>query len=234
LTANDAIASELVEFFHFLTGRSLKSNYQNLLIAPINMFSKFKQMILREAENAKQGKPAQIIAKFNSMEENEITLALYEASKVGVKIDLVVRGFCCVRPGVEGQSENIRVTSIIGRFLEHSRLFYFRNGSADPLDGDFFIGSADWMYRNLHGRVEATVPILDRTLKEKLWETLQLCVNDNRQAWVMKPDGSYSKRDLNEIGTHERLMQIAKQSVQPLEEKIQSQNTDNEKLSEKI
>lgn len=222
LTANDAITSELVEFFHFLTGRSLKSNYENLLIAPINMFSRFKQMILREAEHAKQGRPAQIVAKFNSMEENEISLALYEASRAGVKIDLIVRGFCCIRPGIEGQSQNINVTSIIGRFLEHSRLFYFRNGSTDPLDGDFFIGSADWMYRNLHGRVEAIVPIFDRKLKEKLWETLQLCVNDQRQAWVMKPDGSYVKRDLNETGIHEKLMQIAKQSVQPLEEKLQT------------
>lgn len=218
LTANDALTQELVEFFHFLTGRSLKNNYQNLLIAPINMFQKFKSMILREAEHAKSGRPSQIIAKFNSMEENEISLALYEASKAGTEIDLIVRGFCCVRPGVEGLSQNIRVISIIGRFLEHSRLFYFRNGCDDPIDGEFFIGSADWMYRNLHGRVEAIVPILDRKLKEKLWETLQLCVNDQRQSWVMQSDGKYIKRDLNEVGIHQKLMQIAKQSVQQLEE----------------
>lgn len=218
LTANDTITQELVEFFHFLTGRSLKNNYQNLLIAPINMFQKFKSMIERETANARQGKPAQIIAKFNSMEENEITLKLYEASQVGVSIDLIVRGFCCLRPGVSGQSENIRVISIIGRFLEHSRLFYFRNGNENPLDGDFFIGSADWMHRNLHGRVEAIVPIFDRQLKEKLWQTLELCLTDDRQSWLMQPDGRYKKRDSSESGVQHKLMQIAKHSIIAVEE----------------
>lgn len=217
-TDDETITQELVEFFHFLTGRSLKTNYQNLMIAPINMFQKFKSMIQREADHAKNGRPSHIIAKFNSMEENEISLALYEASKLGTLIDLIVRGFCCVRPGVPGLSENMRVISIIGRFLEHSRLFYFRNGQEDPLDGEFYLGSADWMYRNLHGRVEAIVPIFDRVLKEKLWQTLQLCLNDQRQSWLMQPDGRYIKRDLNQEGVHQKLMQIAKQSVQIIEE----------------
>ncbi|MFS4460920.1 polyphosphate kinase 1 [Bdellovibrio sp. HCB2-146] len=210
LTAREEITSDVVEFFHFLTGRSLKNNYQNLLIAPVNMFTRFKAMIEREAEHAAHGRPAQIIAKFNNFEENDIAVALYGASQKGVSIDMFVRGFCCLRPGVKGMSENLRVTSLIGRFLEHSRIFYFRNGAADPVDGEFFIGSADWMYRNLHARVEAIVPILDRSLKEKCWELLQLCIKEQRQAWQMNSDGSYTRKNSNEAGLHQILMQIAK------------------------
>lgn len=210
LTAREEITRDVVEFFHFLTGRSLKVNYQNLLIAPVNMFTRFKSMIEREMDHAKAGRPAQIIAKFNNFEENDIAVALYAASQKGVEIDLIVRGFCCLRPGVPGMSERIRVISIIGRFLEHSRLFYFRNGAKDPVDGEFFIGSADWMYRNLHARVEAIVPILDRSLKEKCWEILQMCVKEQRQAWQMNSDGTYTRRTSNDIGLHQTLMQMAK------------------------
>ena len=218
LTAREEITADIVEFFHFLTGRSLKNNYQHLLIAPVNMFSKFKAMIEREAEHAKAGKPAQIIAKFNNFEENDLAVALYAASQKGTQIDMIVRGFCCIRPGVPGMSENLRVTSVIGRFLEHSRVFYFRNGAADPIDGEFFIGSADWMYRNLHARVEAIVPILDRTLKEKLWEILQLYLKEQRQAWKMTSDGSYSKKPSEDIGIHQTLMQTAKSRAKVTEE----------------
>ncbi len=210
MTAREEITNEVVEFFHFLTGRSLKNNYEKLLIAPINMFSRFKGMIEREGEHAKNGKPAQIIAKFNNMEENDIALALYSASQKGVEIDLIVRGFCCLRPGVPGMSERLRVISIIGRFLEHSRLFYFRNGAEDPIDGEFFIGSADWMYRNLHARVEAIVPVLDRVLREKCWEILQMSLNDQRQVWQMNSDGSYTQRKSNEPGLHQALIQLTK------------------------
>ncbi len=176
LTTNEKITSDVVEFFHYLTGRSLKSDYQNLLIAPVNMFARFKAMIEREADHAKAGKPAQIIAKFNNFEENDIAMALYAASQKGVQIDMIVRGFCCLRPGIPGMSENIRVTSIIGRFLEHSRLFYFRNGAKDPIDGEFFIGSADWMYRNLHARVEAIVLYFgSRIARKMLGDFAALC-----------------------------------------------------------
>ncbi|MEK2644581.1 polyphosphate kinase 1 [Bdellovibrio sp. BCCA] len=218
LTAKEEITSDVVEFFHYLTGRSLKSNYQNLLIAPVNMFSRFKSMIEREADHAKAGRPAQIIAKFNNFEENDIAVALYAASQKGVDIDMIVRGFCCLRPGVPGMSDKIRVISIIGRFLEHSRLFYFRNGAKDPVDGEFYIGSADWMYRNLHARVEAIVPILDRGLKEKCWEILQLCVKEQRQAWQMNGDGTYTRRNSTDMGIHQTLMQIAKARVTLVEE----------------
>lgn len=218
LTARESVTSDIVEFFHYLTGRSLKRDYQKLLVAPVNMFQRFKEMIEREGANAKAGKPAGIIVKCNNMEENDIALALYEASRKGVEIDLIVRGFACVRPGVPGLSERLRVVSTIGRFLEHSRIFYFRAGAADPLDGEFYIGSADWMYRNLHARVEAIVPIEDRALREKLWEILQLSLKDRRQAWDMRPDGRYVQRASTEPGLHQTLMQLTRQRNTVLEE----------------
>lgn len=218
LTARDEITSELVEFFHYLTGRSLKSNYQHLLVAPINMFQRFKQMIEREAENAKNKKPAQIIAKMNSMEENDISIALYQASQAGVEIDLMVRGFCCLRPGVKDLSERVRVMSTIGRFLEHSRIFYFRNGCADPVDGDFFLGSADWMYRNLHARVECIVPVYERSLKEKIWEVLQAYLKDQRQTWDMDSNGFYKQRKAAEVGVQAHLMQVVRMRAGPSDE----------------
>lgn len=218
LTAREEITSELVEFFHYLTGRSLKNNYKYLLIAPINMFQKFKSMIEREAEHAKAGRPAHVITKMNNMEENDISMALYNASQQGVNIDMIVRGFCCLRPGVKALSEKIKVISNIGRFLEHSRVFYFRNGAADPVDGEFFLGSADWMYRNLHARVECIVPILDRGLREKLWEILQHYIKDQRQTWDMNSDGNYTQRKGSDTGVQQQLMALAKAKSMVMEE----------------
>ncbi len=210
-TAKPEITAELVEFFNYLTGRSLKADYQHLLIAPINMFSKFKAMIEREAEFAKAGKPAQIFAKMNNMEENDIGWSLYKASQSGVEIDLIVRGFCSLRPLTPGLSDRLRVSSVIGRFLEHSRIFYFRNGAENPVDGEFFMGSADWMYRNLHARVECIVPITEKPLKEKLWEVIQLHVQDQRQTWDMQKDGRYVQRNKSDTGVQQALLSIAKQ-----------------------
>lgn len=214
LTCHEEITAELTEFFHYLTGRSLKTNYQHLLLAPINMSNKFKWMIERESENHRKGKASGIIAKMNNMEENNIAISLFNCSQAGVQIDLLVRGFCCLRPGVEGFSKTIKVQSVIGRFLEHSRVFYFRNGSVDPIDGDFFIGSADWMYRNLHSRVECIVPIYDRHIKEKIWDVLQLYLKDQRQSWDMQSDGSYARRSeavSSESAVQNILMNLAKQ-----------------------
>jgi polyphosphate kinase len=194
LTCDHEITRDLVELFHYLTGRSLKRDYRKLLVAPVNMQDRFLAMIDREIENQGKGKPAHIIAKMNSLEERKVVRALYKASQAGIRIDLIVRGFCTLKPGVPGLSENIRVVSVIGRFLEHSRVFYFRNGADDPVDGEFYIGSADWMYRNLLARVEAVVPIEGRALRERLWEVLQVMLNDPRQAWDMQPDGSYVQR----------------------------------------
>jgi polyphosphate kinase len=154
----------------------------------------------------------------NQLEDRSVTDALYRAAMDGARIDLIVRGFCCIRPGVPGLSENIRVTSTIGRFLEHSRIFWFGNGQADPLEGDFYIGSADWMYRNLNTRVECAAPIEQRAHRERLWQILQLHLTDRRQRWVMKPDGFYDLSDPAVVpsasetidpaflGTHQRLM----------------------------
>ena len=159
---------------------------------------------------AKAGKPARIVAKFNSLEDRDIIKLLYKASQAGVKIDLVIRGFCCLMPGVKGQSENIRVISIVGRFLEHSRIFYFQQGSEDPVDGQFYIGSADWMRRNLHGRVEVITPVKDRALKRKLLEILEVALSDKISAWEQKKEGTYSKVKKGKIpvGSQQQLMQL--------------------------
>src|SRR5204862_253045 len=136
------------------------------------------------------GRPAHIIAKMNQLEDRGICEALIRASQAGVEIDLLVRGFCVLRPGMPGMTEHIRIVSVIGRFLEHSRIFYFQNGAEDPLGGSFYIGSADWMERNLDDRVEAVVPIETARLRERLWRILQIPLRDQRQAWDMQPDGT--------------------------------------------
>jgi polyphosphate kinase len=210
MTCNQKIASEVIEVFNYLTGSSLKTDYHELLIAPINMKSSFMAKIQQEIKNKKAGKPARIIAKMNSMEDEVITEALYEASKAGVEITLIVRGFCCLKPGIKKLSENIKVISVIGRFLEHSRIFYFANGESNPINGEMLIGSADWMHRNLHNRVELITPIYDPKLKEKLWEFIDVILHDNRQAWILNTDGTYSlnqpKDGEPERGTHQLLM----------------------------
>ncbi len=209
LTCHSDITQELIAFFNYLTGKSLKKDYQHLLIAPINMFQKFKSLIEREMQHTNAGKPGHIMAKFNNMEENDISQALYMASQAGVKIDLIVRGFCCIRPEDKGFSKNIKVQSTIGRFLEHSRIFYFRNGKEDPIDGDFYIGSTDWMYRNLHARVEAVCPVYDRQAREKLWDILQMYWSDRVQSWSMMSDGSYvkKKKQAADVGVQVALME---------------------------
>jgi polyphosphate kinase len=213
LTCDERITSELVEFFNYLTGKSLKQDYKHLILAPVNMFNKMKELIQRERDHAKEGRPTLIMAKFNNMEENDISLALYEASQYKVPIHLIIRGFCCLKPHIKGVSETINVQSTLGRFLEHSRVFYFRNGKENPLDGDFFIGSADWMYRNLHARVEAITPIYDKIAKEKLWTILQAYWNDSKQTWIMRADGAYEKKhkagDAAAAGVQSDLMKLA-------------------------
>lgn len=223
LTANDEITHDVIEFFHYLTGRSLKSDYRHLLVAPVNMFQKFQSLIEREIQHKAKNRPAHIIGKCNNMEENDLSTSLYKASQAGIDIDLLVRGFCCVRPGVPSLSEKIRVKSVIGRFLEHSRIFYFRNGKEDPVEGDFFIGSADWMYRNLHARVEAIVPILDRAAREKLWDILQMYLVDQSQSWVMNPDGTYTALQEVGLGVQQNLQVYTNQKASLLLENEESE-----------
>jgi len=210
LTCNKKICEEIVEVFNYLTGSSLKTDYNEILVAPINMKSRFIAKIQQEIKNKKAGKPARIIAKMNSMEDEVMTEALYEASRAGIQITLIVRGFCSLKPGIKGLSENIQVISVIGRFLEHSRIFYFANGSDHPTEGEYFVGSADWMHRNLHNRVELITPIFDLKLKEKLWEFLDILLKDNRQAWYLNENGTYTQKvpadGEEERGTHMELM----------------------------
>lgn len=194
LTADKRIGSELIEVFNYLTGLSRKRNYQKLLVAPVNMRKRFLQAIDHEIKCAAKGEPAQIIAKMNSLEDQEICQSLYKASQAGVQIDLIVRGFCCLRPQVPGLSENIRVISIIGRFLEHSRVFYFRRGGKELIDGKILIGSADWMYRNLNNRVEILCPIESQEGKLEILECLQMMLKDQSQAWDLDQNGNYIKR----------------------------------------
>ncbi len=216
LTCNPEITEDLVNLFNYMTGRSRQREYTRLLVAPVSMKKRFLELIEREAALARGGRPGRIIAKLNQLEDRGVMDALYRASAAGVQIDLIVRGFCCLRPGVPGLSENIRVRSIVGRFLEHSRIFWFGAGQDDPMHGEFFIGSADWMYRNLQTRVEAATPVLGAQPRRLLWDILECCLEDRRSAWEMQPDGSFKApvwSDLaadepRALGVHTRLMQF--------------------------
>ena len=205
LTSDPDITADVVEIFHYLTGRSLKSDYKKLLVAPVNMKPRFLELIEQETEFARKGKPARIVVKVNSMDDKAIIDQLYEASKAGVSVDLIVRGFCCLRPGVKGLSENIRVHSIIGPFLEHSRVFLFQSGKATLLEGQFYIGSGDWMNRNLSRRVEVATPIEKLPHKEKIWEYLDMLLRDERLGWIMDSNGNYhlkGSKKSDEMGSH--------------------------------
>ena len=190
LSCRDDLGEDISDLFNTLTGYSRQTEYRKLLVAPVNMRKKFERMIQREINHAKKGKPARIIAKMNSLEDIQMIEWMYKASKAGVKIDLLVRGICCLKPGVEGLSENITVISVIGRFLEHSRIFYFQNGGKEEV----YIGSADWMRRNLDFRYEAIAPIEDAELKKELLEILELFWQDNLKCWDLHPDGTYTQR----------------------------------------
>ena len=227
-TCDRRITDDLVEMFHFLTGRSVKKDFRHLLIAPVNMRRRFVELIDREIEHAQAWHQRgadpddphrpHIIAKMNSLEDQRLCKKLYEASQAGVRIQLIVRGFCCLRPGVPGLSEHITVTSVIGRFLEHSRIYTFHN-QGQP---DYYIGSADWMYRNLNNRVECITPIFDPVLQARLKEILDVTLADQRQGWDLHPDGTYIQRqpDLavpaSAQGTHPQLMAMTRKTSQLL------------------
>ncbi len=226
LTCDPEITEDLTGLFNYMTGRSRQRDYLKLLIAPVAMKKRFLQLIENEIELTKPGKPGRIIAKMNQLEDRGIMDALYRASQAGVQIDLIVRGFCCLRPGVPGLSDNIRVRSVVGRFLEHSRIFWFQAGKDNPLDGDMYIGSADWMYRNLQTRVEAATPILLAEHRARLWDVIQTCLNDCRQSWQMRGDGTYQRvawnhldaQDPRAIGVHQYLMNSETQRHSQLEQ----------------
>ena len=186
LTCDPVLTADVVELFHSLTGGSKKRAYAKLLVAPVNMRERFLALIDREIAHCQAGRPARIIAKMNQLEDRAMCQALVCASQAGVAVHLIIRGFCVLPPGVPGFTERVRVISVIGRFLEHSRIYYFQNGAADPIQGDYFIGSADWMERNLSRRVEAITPIEAPALRQRLWQILQTSLEDRRQAWDMR------------------------------------------------
>ena len=191
LTCHQQIGEDATAVFNMLSGYSEPLNWNQLVVAPIWLRKRFMRMIQRETSHAREGRPARIIAKVNSLCDREIIAALYEASCAGVKIDLIVRGICCLKAGISNLSENISVRSIVGNFLEHSRIFYFENDGSP----EFYLGSADWMPRNLDRRVEIMFPILDEKLRAKVMHILQVQLDDNLKAHVLQPDGTYQKID---------------------------------------
>ncbi|HBE16625.1 MAG TPA: polyphosphate kinase 1 [Cyanobacteria bacterium UBA11367] len=209
LSCRDDLGADLTDLFNYLTGYSRQRSYRKLLVAPVNLRDRTIAMIRREIDRCSNGGTGRIVAKMNSLVDPKIITTLYEASQAGVQIDLIVRGICCLRPGVPGVSDNIRVISIVGRYLEHSRIFYFQNQGQEEV----YIGSADWMPRNLDRRVEAVVPVEDPDIIKDLQEILGIMLADNRQAWELQSDGNYIQRQPGkgnkEEGSQQILMEMA-------------------------
>ncbi|NEQ21257.1 MAG: RNA degradosome polyphosphate kinase, partial [Microcoleus sp. SIO2G3] len=190
LSCREDLGADLTDLFNFLTGYSRQRSYRELMVAPVNLRDRFYALIQREIEHCRNGCSGRIVAKMNALVDPQMIAKLYEASQAGVQIDLIVRGMCCLRPGLEGISDNIRVISIVGRYLEHSRIYYFHNQGKEEV----YIGSADWMTRNLDRRVEAIVPVEHPEIVKDLQEILAVMLADDRQAWDLQPDGQYIQR----------------------------------------
>jgi polyphosphate kinase len=190
LTSDPAITAAVHSVFNYLTAHSESDDYAPLLVAPLTLAESFIRLIARETEHAKAGRPARIVAKMNSLLEQSVIEALYAASQAGVEIDMIVRGICALRPGLKGVSENIRVRSIVGRYLEHSRIFYFANGGKE----EFYCGSADWMPRNLFERCEVVFPVKDAQLCARLRnEILAAYLADTVKTRMLQGDGTYAR-----------------------------------------
>lgn len=192
LTCSAPVGEDATAVFNMLSGYSEPASWNRLIVAPIWMKKRFLQMIRREMDNAKDGKPAHIIAKMNSLCDPEIIAALYAASAAGVKIELIIRGICCLKVGIPGISENITVRSIVGNFLEHARIFYFYNNGLE----DVYMGSADWMPRNLNRRVEIVFPVEDPEIKAEVMHIVEIQLADTLKARILQPDCSYERVDL--------------------------------------
>ena len=190
-TCSEAIGEDATAVFNMLSGYSEPLSWNRLVVAPIWLRKRFLKLIERETKYARAGKTAKIVAKMNSLCDRDIIAALYEASAAGVQIDLVVRGICCLKVGIPKISENIRVRSIVGNFLEHSRIFYFYNDGQDEI----YMGSADWMPRNLDRRVEIIFPVENEELKHKVMHILDVELADNTKAHLLQKDGTYEKVD---------------------------------------
>ncbi|MBE9179256.1 polyphosphate kinase 1 [Oculatella sp. LEGE 06141] len=204
LSCREDLGADLTDLFNYLTGYSRQQSYRKLLVAPVNLRDRMLALIRREIEHCRNGAHGRIVAKMNALVDPEVITTLYKASQAGVQIDLIIRGICCLRPGVKGVSENIRVVSIVGRFLEHSRVFYFHNNGQEEV----YIGSADWMPRNLDRRVEAITPIEDPDIAKDLQEILGVMLADNRQAWDLQSDGHYVQRRPSAKGAEQSAQKI--------------------------
>jgi len=197
ITSNDEIGADATDLFNFLTGYSSKKKYRKLLLAPLQLREKFRDLICQEIAHQEKHKDGRIILKMNGLVDEEMIRLLYRASQAGVKIDLLVRGICCLRPGVEGLSENIRVFSVLGRFLEHSRIYYFHNHGKEII----LMGSADLMPRNLDQRVEVLFPVETKEMVRHIREDiLEVYLRDDIKGWLMKPDGSYERVEESKEG----------------------------------
>jgi len=207
MTCDDAMGDDVNKIFQQLTGMGKALKIKKLLHAPFTLHRRVIEMIDREAAHVAEGGSGRIVVKVNSLTESEVIRALYRASQAGVRIDLIVRGICCLRPGVPGLSMNIRVRSIIGRFLEHSRVYYFANGGNDEV----YCSSADWMERNLINRIETCFPVQDTRLKRRLRRDLEIYLKDNAQSWELQQDGTYiqciPEPDAERVASQETLMQ---------------------------
>lgn len=213
-TCREEVGQDLVGLFHFLTGYAPEQEYRTLSVAPRDLRGKFVSLIRREVEHQRAGRKGRIIAKMNALDDVGVIKELYRASQAGVQIDLLVRGHTRMRPGLKGFSENVRIVSIVGRFLEHSRIYYFHNGG----DPEVYIGSADWMRRNLDDRVEVVTPVHDEGARSRLKRTLKFCLDDNHQAWDLSPDGRYTLRRAGDgekvHAFHDTLMQRARRRTE--------------------
>jgi polyphosphate kinase len=190
MTCDEEIGEDVHKMFMQLTTLGRGAQLKKLLQSPFTLYTGLLERIEREAEFARQGKPARIVAKMNALTQPQIIRALYTASMAGVKIDLIIRGICCLRPGIEGISENIHVRSVVGRFLEHTRCFYFYNNNSES---EVYCASADWMDRNLLKRVEECYPIENKKLKAEVIDGLELYLKDNTQSWALDKEGQYER-----------------------------------------
>ncbi len=217
MTIDDALGEDISDMFNRLSGQTHLKELKKVSMAPDFMRDKFNELIRRERENARKGKKAYIIAKMNSLVDQKIIQELYQASMAGVKIELIVRGICSLRPGVKGLSENIRVRSIVGRFLEHTRIFYFLNGGGD----DYYISSADWMERNLNKRIELLIPVENKRCKNKLKELLEITMKDTAKARELMPDGKYQRvaRDKVPFNSQEAFIELTAKRVEKFRDK---------------